>query len=103
MDKAILRKLQIDGRTPLGKIAKELKIPKSRVHHRTKRMKEAGVIEGYYAKLNPVMLGEDYITVTFIRAKYSPSYHDKIGKMLLQILESLSYILFLENMIRRLE
>jgi hypothetical protein len=50
-------------------------------------MKEAGVIDGYYAKLNQVMLGEDYVKVTFIRAKYGP----------------LSYILFLENMFRRLE
>ena len=84
-DKAILRKLQIDSRIPLGSIAKELGIPKSTVHYRTKRMEEEQVIEGYYAKVNSAKLEKDYITITFVRAKYGPSYHDKIGKMLAQI------------------
>jgi DNA-binding Lrp family transcriptional regulator len=84
-DKAILRKLQTDSRTSIERIAKELSIPKSTVHYRTKRMEEEQVIEGYYAKVNPVKLGKDFIAVTFVRAKYGPCYHDKIGKMLAQI------------------
>ena len=84
-DKVILRKLQIDSRTPFEMIAKELGIPKSTVHYRTKRMEEDEVIQGYHAKVNPEKLGMDYTTITFVRAKYGPNYNDIVGKMLAEI------------------
>jgi DNA-binding Lrp family transcriptional regulator len=42
------------------------------------------VIEGYCAKVNAANVGKDYITITLVRARYGPSYHDRIGKMLAQ-------------------
>lgn len=84
-DKSILRRLQIDSRISLERMAKELDIPKSTVYYRTKRMEEEEIIEGYYAKVNAMRLGKDYVTVTFVRAKYGPCYNDKIGKILAQI------------------
>jgi Lrp/AsnC family leucine-responsive transcriptional regulator len=84
-DKAILRKLQVDSRTPLEVIAKELDIPKSTVHYRTKKMEEDQVIEGYHAKVSPEKLGKDYTTITFVRAKYGPKYNDSVGNILAQI------------------
>lgn len=81
-DKAILRRLQINSKIPLEKIAIELGIPKSTVHYKTKRLEKEKVIEDYHVKVNPEKLGIDYTTVTFVRAKYGPSYHDRIGKML---------------------
>ena len=85
IDKKILTRLQMDSRTPLERIAEELGIPKSTVRYRIKRMEEENVIEGYHAKVNAEKVGKDYITLTFVRAKYGPSYHDRIGKMLAQI------------------
>jgi DNA-binding Lrp family transcriptional regulator len=84
-DRAILRKLQSDSRIPLEKIAKELGIPKSTVHYRTRKMEREEVIESYYAKVSAEKLGRDYTTITFARAKYGPDYHDKIGEILAQI------------------
>jgi Lrp/AsnC family leucine-responsive transcriptional regulator len=84
-DKAILRKLQVDSRTPLGVIAKELDIPKSTVHYRTKKMEKDEVIEGYHVKVSPEKLGKDYTTITFVRAKYGPKYNDTVGRILAQI------------------
>jgi DNA-binding Lrp family transcriptional regulator len=85
IDKKILTSLQMECRTPLERIAKELCIPKSTVRYRIKRLEEEGVIEGYHAKVNAAKLGKDYITLTFVRARYGPSYHNRIGKMLAQI------------------
>lgn len=85
IDKAILTRLQADSRTPLERIAKDLGIPKSTVHYRTRRLEKEKVIVGYYAKVNAAKVEKDYLTITFVRAKYGPNYHEKIGKMLAQI------------------
>ena len=85
IDVRILEILQKDCRVPLGQIAKALGIPKSTVHYRIRRLEAEGIIEGYYAKVNATNLGKDYITITFIRAKYGPSYHELVGEMLAKI------------------
>jgi len=85
IDIGILEILQKDCRTPLEQIANKLGIPKSTVHYRIKRLETEEIIEGYYAKIDATKLGKDYITISFIRAKYGPSYHEKVGKMVAQI------------------
>jgi len=85
IDIGILEILQKDCRTSLEQIANKLGIPKSTVHYRIKKLETEGTIEGYYAKVNAMKVGKDYITISFIRAKYGPSYHEKVGKMLAQI------------------
>ncbi len=84
-DIQILKTLQRDSRTPLGEIAGKLGVPKSTVHYRLKRLEREKVIEGYYAKINPIKLGKDYLTVTLIRAKYGPGYHEKVGRKIARI------------------
>ena len=84
-DIEILRLLQKDCRMSLDEIAKKLNMSKSTVHYRVKRLREAGIIEGCYAKLNPMKVGKEYITVTFVRAKYGPEYHEKVGDKLAKI------------------
>lgn len=79
-DLGILKVLQEDSRTPLEKIADELRTPKSTIHYRIKRLEEEGIIEGYHAKINHEKLGKNYLTVTFVRAKYGPGYHEKAGR-----------------------
>jgi len=85
LDKEILKILQMDCRTSLEQIAKKLGVPKSTVHYRIKRLEGEKIIEGYYAKVNASKLGKDYLTITLVRAKYGPSYHERLGKMLAQI------------------
>jgi len=85
IDSGILKILQEDCRTPLEQIANELKVPKSTIHYRIKRLEEEGIIEGYYAKVNHAKLGEDYLTATFVRAKYGPGYHEKAGQKFSEI------------------
>jgi Lrp/AsnC family transcriptional regulator for asnA, asnC and gidA len=56
-DRAILRILQKDARTPFSEIARRIDMSSATVHDRVGRMEEAGVIEGYHAKVNPREVG----------------------------------------------
>ncbi len=60
-------------------------MPKSTIHYRIKRLEENGVIEGCYARINPAVFGIDYLTITFVRARYGPEYHKRVGEKLARI------------------
>jgi len=79
-DLSILRFLQNDCQMPLDNLAKKLGVPKSTLHYRIKRLERDGVIEGYYAKVNPLKLGYDYVAIVLLRARYGPHYHERVGR-----------------------
>ncbi|OYR55206.1 Lrp/AsnC family transcriptional regulator [Halorubrum halodurans] len=56
-DRAILRILQEDARTPFSEIARRIDMSSATVHDRVGRMEEAGVIEGYHASVDPKAVG----------------------------------------------
>ena len=56
-DRAILRLLQEDARTPFSEIARRIDMSSATVHDRVGRLEEAGVIEGYHARVDPKTLG----------------------------------------------
>ncbi|MFC5277976.1 Lrp/AsnC family transcriptional regulator [Halorubrum rubrum] len=56
-DRAILRILQEDARTPFSEIARRIDMSSATVHDRVGRMEDAGVIEGYHASVNPKAVG----------------------------------------------
>lgn len=85
VDVEILKILQKDCRVTLDQMSKMLNVPKSTLHYRIKRLEKQGVIEGYYAKINPAKLGKEYITVTLVRARYGPGYHKKVGEKLAKL------------------
>jgi Lrp/AsnC family leucine-responsive transcriptional regulator len=82
LDVAILQELQKDCRIPLQDIAEKVKSPTSTVHYRVKRLEREGIIDGYYAHINPEKVGMDYITIIRIMASYGPKYYEKIGNEL---------------------
>ena len=56
-DREILRLLQEDARTPFSEIARRIDMSSATVHDRVGRLEEAGVIEGYHAKVNAKQVG----------------------------------------------
>lgn len=56
-DRAILHILQEDARTPFSEVARRIDMSSATVHDRVGRMEDAGVIEGYHAKVNPKAVG----------------------------------------------
>ena len=84
-DLSIVRFLQNDCQVPLDILAKKLKVPKSTLHYRIKRLEKDGVIDGYYAKVNALELGYDYVAIVLVRAKYGPHYHKRVGRKIASI------------------
>ena len=82
LDIAILRELQKDCRVPLQDIAAIVKSPTSTVHYRVKRLEREGVIDGYYAHINPEKVEMDYITIIKVMASYGPKYYEEVGNEL---------------------
>lgn len=56
-DRAILRILQEDARTPFSEVARRIDMSSATVHDRVSRMEEAGVLQGYRAEVDPKALG----------------------------------------------
>jgi Lrp/AsnC family leucine-responsive transcriptional regulator len=81
-DLRILRLLQEDARVTREQMARKLKLSKSAVQYRIKKLENSKIIEGYYAKINPSKMGKEYEAITLVRAKYSPSYYAKLGQKL---------------------
>jgi Lrp/AsnC family leucine-responsive transcriptional regulator len=84
LDYEILRRIQNNCMRKCETLAKELKIPASTLRYRIKHLESSGVIEGYYAKLNPLNLGKDYLTILFVKIKYGRDYN-AVGKKLASI------------------
>ena len=64
IDKAILRILMQNARTPVQEIARQLDLSGSAVHQRLKKLEDVNLIAGSYLKLNPASLG--YSTTAYI-------------------------------------
>jgi len=85
IDRSILKLLQQDCRIPLDVLAKKVGVPKSTLHYRIKRLEKERIIGGYYAKVDPLKLGYDYVAVILVKARYGPHYHEKLGKKIANI------------------
>jgi DNA-binding Lrp family transcriptional regulator len=85
LDVEILKELQQECRSPLQEIAEKVGAPTSTVHYRLKRLEKAGIIEGYYAQINPERLDMEYITMIRLRVDLTPGYYDTIGVQLAKI------------------
>ncbi len=68
-DKAILRILQRNARTPFSRIAAALGVSEATIHLRVRRLREAGVIRGFHAILDPVKAGLPEEAYVFVRTE----------------------------------
>ena len=70
IDKKIIAILQINARTPVKEIAKEVFLSSPAVSARIDHLEKSGVITGYHAQLNPEFLG--YHIKAFINLEVEP-------------------------------
>ncbi|MEM0173478.1 MAG: Lrp/AsnC family transcriptional regulator [Sulfolobaceae archaeon] len=85
VDRKILNILQTDARTPFSKIAKMLNLSESTIHIRIKRLKEAGVIRGFYVDIDPDKIGMNVLAYVLIKA--DPKKYEKVLKVITEIKE----------------
>src|SRR5437879_13835972 len=57
IDRSLLGRLQQDGRAAVSQLAREVNLTVTPTLERVRRLESAGYIEGYFARLNPAMLG----------------------------------------------
>jgi Lrp/AsnC family transcriptional regulator for asnA, asnC and gidA len=87
IDKKIIKILQEDARTPFSKIAKMLNLSESTIHMRMKRLRENGVIKGFYVDIDPEVIG--YNVVAFVMIKADPKKYEGILKKISEFKEVL--------------
>ncbi|BAB65482.1 MULTISPECIES: Lrp/AsnC family transcriptional regulator [Sulfolobaceae] len=85
IDKKILKILQEDARTPFSKIAKMLNLSESTIHIRIKRLRENGIIKGFYVDVDPEKIG--YNVVAFVLIKADPKKYEQILKKIYEFKE----------------
>ncbi|AAQ59587.1 DNA-binding transcriptional regulator, Lrp family [Chromobacterium violaceum] len=67
MDRKILRILQKNGRIAMTELAEKVGLSTTPCTERVRRMERDGIIEGYYARLNPHALGGSLLVFVEIK------------------------------------
>ena len=75
IDKKILSLLQENARYPLKHLASKVFLSSPAVSTRIERMEKAGIITGYHATVDPIMLG--YHITAFINLTLDPKQKDE--------------------------
>jgi DNA-binding Lrp family transcriptional regulator len=66
-DRAILKILQEEGNLPLRELAERIGgLSRMAISYRIRKLKRLGVLEGFYAKLNPEALGLSYVVLILV-------------------------------------
>jgi Lrp/AsnC family transcriptional regulator for asnA, asnC and gidA len=86
LDRKILAKLSIDGKTPYTEIAKELFVSSGTIHVRMKKMESLGLVTGASIIVDHEKLGYDITAFLGIYLDKS-SLYDDVAKQLLEIRE----------------
>jgi len=79
-DLHILEMLRANSRLSEQKIAKKTGIPMTTVHNRAKKMRQAGIIEGYTVRLNHAKLGKPLVAYVLLKAVNQADQNDPRGK-----------------------
>ena len=85
-DIRILKEISNNSRKPLRDIGKSIGIfSPSAISRRIREMQENSIIKGFKAEIDFKKLGYNFITVTFVRAKYGTQYHDVVAEKIMKI------------------
>jgi len=85
-DFKILKELSKNSRKPLWEIGKAIGIySPSAISRRIKEMQKNHIIKGFKAYIDFDKLGYNFITATFVRARYGIKYHDIVAEKIMKI------------------
>lgn len=82
LDRKILKLLQLDGRATHSEIARQLEVGHTRVRDHVLRMEEAGVIRGYRATINPIVLGFSIHCLVHVQVDQEEDFSDFMHQLL---------------------
>ncbi|MCI4455954.1 MAG: Lrp/AsnC family transcriptional regulator [Sulfolobus sp.] len=85
LDKEILKILQEDGRISFSKIAQMLNMSESTIHMRIKRLRELGILRGFYADIDMEKIGLKVLA--FVQLKADPKKYEQVLNVLKEMKE----------------
>lgn len=85
LDKEILKILQEDGRISYSKIAQMLNMSESTIHMRIKRLRELGILRGFYADVDMEKIGLKVLA--FVQLKADPKKYEQVLNVLKEMKE----------------
>jgi Lrp/AsnC family transcriptional regulator for asnA, asnC and gidA len=85
LDKEILEILQEDGRISYSKIAQMLNMSESTIHMRIKRLRELGILRGFYADVDMEKIGLKVLA--FVQLKADPKKYEQVLNVLKEMKE----------------
>lgn len=81
-DKVILRELQEDAKVKLQSLVDLLGISRSSVHYRIRKLRDCGIIKGFYAAVDPERAGYNVHTISLIRVSHRKGVSHSLGEKL---------------------
>jgi len=72
-DLRILREIQKNGRITVAELSRRVHLTKTPCAERLRRLEAAGVISGYFAKLNPAVLEVAHLTMVQVQLRSTTS------------------------------
>ncbi|TWB06302.1 Lrp/AsnC family transcriptional regulator [Bradyrhizobium stylosanthis] len=69
-DLKIIEALQVNARVPLSELGRAVGLSQPAISERVKRLEEAGIIEGYGARINPRALGLGLMALVRLRTSH---------------------------------
>ena len=87
IDKQIVKILQQDGRMSNAEIARQVGLAASAVLERTRKLEERGVIEGYFASIDPKEVGFGLVAFVFVRTNECGDGTDELLAEIPEVLE----------------
>ncbi|GAB3310717.1 Lrp/AsnC family transcriptional regulator [Haloplanus rallus] len=88
LDETDLRLLECvdeDFDVSLKELSAELGLSNSAIHYRLNKLKEAGVIDGVTADVDPTSLGLNMVAITEVSVVHEPGYSEHVGTDLADI------------------
>lgn len=80
IDRILCEKLQAAGRTHFNELAPMVQLSVPAVSERVRKLEERGIIQGFYAKLNPEAFGLDILAFIFVTVDSSANHSGFIKK-----------------------
>jgi Lrp/AsnC family leucine-responsive transcriptional regulator len=85
VDLELLERVETDFDVNLEELSEDLGLSKSAVHYRLSKLREAGVIEGVSADLDPLAFGLNMAMITDVRVTHEEGYSEEVGAALASV------------------
>lgn len=85
VDLELLERVETDFDVNLEELSDDLGLSKSAVHYRLSKLREAGVIEGVSADLDPLAFGLNMAMITDVRVTHEEGYSEEVGAALASV------------------